>query len=75
MPRTSWEVMARYPICLPSEHLMEAFQHSVAPILDRIIVNIHEAHTLANTRDLLLPKLLSGEIRLHEGEKLVEKVA
>ena len=34
-----------------------------------------DARTLAQTRDLLLPKLMSGEIRLTEAEKAVEAVA
>jgi type I restriction enzyme, S subunit len=75
MPRTSWEVMARYPLCLPSEHATKAFQLTVAAMLDRIIANIHEARSLANNRDLLLPKLMSGEICLREAEKIVEAAA
>jgi type I restriction enzyme S subunit len=75
MPRTSWEVMARYPLCLPSEQVSQAFQRTVAPMLDRIILNIHESSSLAKTRDVLLPKLMSGEIRLREAEKLVRKVS
>jgi type I restriction enzyme S subunit len=75
MPRTSWEVMARYPLCLPSEQIAQAFQHTVAPMLDRIILNIHEASSLVKTRDLLLPKLMSGEIRIREAEKIVRKVS
>ena len=34
-----------------------------------------KARTLAQTRDLLLPKLMSGEIRLREAEQAVEAVA
>lgn len=30
--------------------------------------------SLSQTRDLLLPKLMSGEIRLHEAERVVEAV-
>ena len=75
MPRTSWEVMARYPLALPSEYVLQAFQHTVAPMLDRIVANIHEASSLAQTRDLLLPKLMSGEIRLRDAEKVLEQVA
>jgi type I restriction enzyme S subunit len=37
--------------------------------------NKAETRTLAQTRDLLLPKLMSGEIRLREAEKAVEAVA
>ena len=34
-------------------------------------MNSLESHTLAQLRDLLLPKLMSGEIRLNDAEKLV----
>jgi type I restriction enzyme S subunit len=33
-------------------------------MIDRIIANIHESRTLAALRDALLPKLLSGELRV-----------
>ena len=44
----------------------------VHPFLDQLLVSRHERQTLAQTRDGLLPKLLSGEIRLGEAEKIVE---
>lgn len=75
MPRTSWKAMGQYKVCLPSEQIALAFQSVVQPLLDRIGANIHEARTLAQTRDLLLPKLMSGEIRLREAEQVVEAVA
>jgi len=55
--------------------MARAFQSVVQPLLDRIGANIHEARTLAQNRDLLLPKLMSGEIRLREAEKAIEAVA
>ena len=36
-----------------------------------IEANTRESHTLAAIRDALLPKLLSGEIRVRDAEKLV----
>ena len=65
----------QYEICLPSEQVAHAFQNLVQPLIERVSKNIHESHTLARTRDLLLPKLMSGEIRLSEVEKTVEIVA
>ena len=62
MPRTSWKTMSRYELCIPDDQIAEQFQAIVAPMLDRIARNIHESRTLAQTRDLLLPKLMSGEI-------------
>ena len=74
MPRTSWKIMSQYKICLPSEQIAHAFQSVVQPFLDRIGANIHEARTLAQTRHLLLPKLMNGEIRLRDAEKQMEAV-
>ncbi|GAB6053105.1 restriction endonuclease subunit S [Magnetospira thiophila] len=75
MPRTSWKTMGQYKVCLPPDQIARAFQSVVQPLLDRIGANTHEVHTLARTRDLLLPKLMSGEIRIGEAEKAVEAVA
>ena len=75
MPRTSWKTMGQYKICVPSEQVIRAFQGIVRPLLDLVGANIHEARTLAQTRDLLLPKLMSGEIRLGDAEEAVEAVA
>jgi type I restriction enzyme S subunit len=75
MPRTSWALMARYELPLPPDELMKAFQDSVSPLLERVVDNIHELRTLAALRDLLLPKLMSGEIRLKDAEQALEAVA
>ena len=73
MPRTSWGRMERYRLCLPSESALEAFNACVEPLLDRIMSNIHESRTLAATRDLLLPKLMSGEVRVKDAAEYVGK--
>ena len=73
MPRTNWKTMRQYKICLASKQVTHAFQGIVRPLLDLVGANIHESRTLAQTRDLLLPKLMSGDIRLAEPEKAVEK--
>jgi len=57
------------------EELREAFDAIVTPLRSQIFSNTEESRTLTQTRDLLLPKLMSGEIRLREAEKIVEKVA
>jgi type I restriction enzyme S subunit len=58
----------------PRAHL-DVFGEVVGPLVDMTIANELESRTLAQTRDLLLPKLMSGEIRLRDGEKLVEDAA
>lgn len=71
MPRTSWGRMAKFALAIPGSSLLKKFGLFADPMLDRIISNIHETHTLAATRDLLLPKLMSGEIRIKDAEKVV----
>ena len=55
-------------IC-PSDVLIFMLGQTLGPLLEFTIQNELEIRTLAATRDLLLPKLMSGEIRLAEAEK------
>lgn len=55
--------------------IMDAFREAVTPMLDRVSANRRESRTLAATRDLLIPKLMSGEIRVKEAERKVQAVA
>ena len=75
MPRTSWKTMGQYRICRPSRQVVHAFQSLAHPLFEIVSKNIHESRTLARTRDLLLPKLMCGEIRLADADKEVEAVA
>jgi len=56
----------------PTEGLVLAFRDVVSPPLTETIRARSETHTLATLRDLLLPKLLSGEIRVAEAEERLE---
>lgn len=74
MPRTSWAEMARYPLPIPPEAVGRAFNNSVRPLIDRIVASIHESRSLAALRDTLLPKLISGELRVPQAERMLEAV-
>lgn len=63
MPRTNWRDMAAYQIALPPVEVVQSFQSVAKPMFDSIIARIHESQTLAETRDALLPRIVSGEIR------------
>ena len=60
---------------LPDEKLTFQFHESVEPIFERVLANLYESRRLATIRDTLLPKLLSGEIRVSEAEQTVAEVA
>ena len=57
-------------IVMPDERLLIAFMEHMQPIHAKLFN--HENVTLAATRDLLLPKLMSGEIRVRDAEKVAE---
>ena len=68
-------VVGATEVVFSDDAIVIGFSALVATILGRIESNKRENHTLARTRDLLLPKLMSGEIRLGEAEKAMEAVA
>ena len=69
------EDLRRLQIVVPPLSVENEFNRIVEPILQRIRGALFEIRTLIATRDLLLPKLMSGEIQLHDAEKALEAVA
>jgi type I restriction enzyme S subunit len=67
--------MKRLMVCAPPMPVARAYDEIASPIFQRIMQNQLESRTLAAARDLLLPKLMSGEIRVKEAEKAGEAVA
>jgi len=54
-----------YKLGLPQDFdLIETFSSIIKPSIEKIMNNINQVQTLSETRDLLLPKLMSGEIRV-----------
>ena len=68
MPRVNWKDLAAYPICVPPEALAANYSEIFKPIISRMMANIHQAQTLANLRDTLLPRLISGQMRTPDVE-------
>ena len=75
MPRTSWNDMARYPLVIPRESIAEAFTAQVRPAIEKIIVSIYESRTLGALRDVLLPKLISRDIRVEYAESSLKELS
>jgi type I restriction enzyme, S subunit len=57
-------------LSVPVLELLRAFDKTAKPLFDRIVSNDLESRTLAATRDFLLPKLMSGEVRVKDAERL-----
>jgi len=57
-------------IICPSSEVLRAFDGLVGPLLERIRENGIQAQTLATLRDTLLPRLISGQLRLPEASSI-----
>jgi len=60
-------------VIVPSTSCVEGMTRTMEPLLLQSTRTRKESRTLAALRDTLLPKLLSGEIRVPEAEKAVEE--
>jgi len=61
------------PILRANEKLRSAFSRVIRPILQRIELSQKEIYTLSELRDTLLPKLISGELRIPDAEKFLKE--
>jgi type I restriction enzyme, S subunit len=61
-------------VTIPSEAVMLAADEVIGPLFDRAIANDLESRSLTQTRDELLPKLMSGAVRVQDAEKIAETV-
>lgn len=69
--RASADAVTRYPIALPpDDRLWRCLSPALDATFERIARNAQVSQALAKTRDGLLPKLMSGELRVREAEAL-----
>ena len=61
-----------YQFTLPPEKIRSLFDSVAEPLFAKIESNENESRTLAQARDTLLPKLLSGEIRVGDAAEILE---
>lgn len=59
------------PVLVPTPAVHKAFNNVIQPILVRIPEPYFENRTLAALRDTLLPKFISGELRIKDAEKII----
>lgn len=72
-PAVRPEVVAGIKVVLPSDAVTDAFHKIVFPIFSLVGENKIQAQTLVSLRDTLLPRLISGQLRLPEAETILEK--
>ncbi|WP_374409331.1 restriction endonuclease subunit S [Hydrogenophaga sp.] len=72
MPRVTWKDLAAYRIVKPPQSVVAEYNRAVLPLLEKIKANVLSAQTLATLRDTLLPRLISGQLRLPEAQAALE---
>lgn len=69
------DTLAGVSVIYPPTEIISAFEATVGAIMARIQSNLAQAQTLATLRDTLLPRLISGQLRLPEAGVMLEEVA
>ncbi|AYD40809.1 restriction endonuclease subunit S [Clostridium fermenticellae] len=66
VPIINKTAFSKIKIVVPSEKYIEDFYNKVDSIFRKMLININQNEELNETRDTLLPKLISGKIRLND---------
>lgn len=75
MPVIKWEALQTMPVLMPTRAVLRAFETSVQPMLQTVKMTSSRNQTLRHTRDLLLPRLISGEVDVSELEITISEEA
>ena len=67
-----WPDFAIEKAVVPLKSLTDSFRCAVNPLIGRIRINELQTETLSNLRDTLLPRLISGQLRLPDAEAQIE---
>lgn len=67
-------LVANTQCVIPTDGILRVFSDCTRPMFDRIAHGERESRTLAALRDTLLPKLISGELRIKDAERIVSEV-
>lgn len=62
---TSPDRICNFQLHIPDEESIKRYNKVVSDLFYKIKINSHQIHTLEKLRDTLLPKLMSGEVRLN----------
>jgi len=62
----------RVPFLISTLEASKAFESEVAPLYEKLRSNLEQIQMLAEIRDTLLPRLISGKLRLPEAQEQLE---
>jgi len=71
-PAVRPEVVAKVKTVLPSDNALKKFHQIVSPLFESVANNQSRVEVLTSMRDALIPRLISGQIRIPEAQEQVE---
>lgn len=74
-PKLNQANLKRIPFIMPCEAVAKAFADQISVFYEKYRVNIEASRTLSELRDTLLPRLVSGKLRLTDAQALTEDAA
>lgn len=75
VPGLNRENVYRLESAVPPADILNVFNEIVSSIRNMIFANLQEAQRLTEIRDVLLPKLMSGQLRLPDAQSILDEVA
>lgn len=72
VPGLNSTAVKELPIVRPPANELRRFESTADPLIDSALNAARESQLLAQLRDMLLPKLMSGELRVRDAERVVE---
>jgi type I restriction enzyme S subunit len=73
-PAVRPELIAQTPVIIAARDLLDCFSRSVSPLFAAAEERKLSSKLLCQVRDALLPKLISGELRIPDAEKMLQEV-
>ena len=58
------KVLSGFPLVVPTDSILDQFDDTVSFLRDRVMTNTYESHAIAAQRDVLLPRLVSGDVEI-----------
>ena len=71
----SKDVLEGLGLTKPTDQVLEKFNEIVTPLFDSILKNEHQVQTLIKLRNTLLPRLISGQLRISDVKGQLEMLS
>lgn len=66
VPSMTTNILNAMPLCVPDDKTLSSFEETVTPMYSQMQENEKQSANLANIRDTLLPRLMSGELEVSD---------